>query len=225
MIRYRHRDNPDHRHPAKDWVGLFFLQDISTTSPADTANDRKPQNRAPSSSCEHLPYATTTAAQEKLTSKPSRYATDQTNASTPQPPAQPMSTSTTTIAKGVGVKQGSRESGTARAQGASELEHEICVGSEDNDAKRGTSRKHNASIDYSEQRAPINFEGATRTTAQQCGDSKHPKEPGVTTKTESGSGNGTLARETMVGWRTLPPENEVTREKKKKKGQWGWRVR
>lgn len=110
------------------------------------------------------------------------------------------------------------------------MEHEIGKGSEDNDARRGASRKHNASIDSSsEKRAVDNFEGDTRTTAQQCGDSKHSKEPGVTTKTESssgsgsgsGNGNGIHFRETMVGWRTLPPENEVIMKKKEKRGGGG----
>lgn len=91
--------------------------------------------------------------------------------------------------------------------GSAEMEHEICVGSEDNDAKRGTVQKHNVSTASSED-VPLNFEGAT---PAQGGDPKHCTDPAATTKTESGSGH--LLGETMVGWRTLPPENEVTRRR------------
>lgn len=239
MPRYCHRDNLDHHHPAKDWVGLFFLQDVPTTTPVATAGDHTPKNRVSDSSCEYIPLATTAAARNILTSKPSRHPVDQTNASTtitaaavlgtspyaagPQPSTHLTSTSPSTIAKDIDVK-GSRELATAPPD-ASELEHEVCVGNGGSgDGKRGTSQKHKVSIDSSKGGAPIDSEG---TTTAQSGDMKHDKEPAATKETKSGSGSGSgngsgnLFRETMVGWRTLPPENKVTRGRRR---GGGWRV-
>lgn len=87
------------------------------------------------------------------------------------------------------------------------------------DDKRGASQKHGASIDSSKEGAPIDSEG---TTTAQGEDTKHREEPAARTKTESGSGSGSgiPLKETMVGWRTLPPENEVTRRRR----GGGWRV-
>lgn len=202
---YRHRDKPDHSHPAKDWVGLFLLEtppSTATTTPLHEppGSARDPQgNRStdprlePHAAHSHHPSGKSTAANDD----DSESEKDTKAAAEAEAKAGAEGTAGESIEAGpmAGRPATSVVGATATNKdtdpGAHNAIHEV-----------GGSRSQGTRFFRSSQVAAAFVVGVPAKLTATGG-------AGISTEGEERREKKGMLPGKMVGWRTLPQENEV----------------
>lgn len=207
-FRYRHREKPDHPHPVKDWVGLFLLDALPPT--ASTTPHQKPPKSARGSQGNpttdhrfpyHQAHSHRVSGNKTAANRDYGQSEQDMKAVTVEPAAQAEADAGAEETGGESTEAGPMdEKLVTTAAGVTRNKDEDTA----TDAKHelGGSRSQDRRFFRSSQVAAA-FLGGVPTKPMAIGGA------GDATKEEERRGKEGMSPGKMVGWRTLPRENEV----------------